>query len=123
MARDAHAQLPLTPVVLHILLALADGERHGYAIAQEVEEASQGRVHMGPGTVYGSLQRMLGSSLMEETSPSRGASDDGDSDDSRRRYYRATSFGRRVLALELERLSDVVRVARQKQLLGGAKPA
>jgi len=78
---------------------------------------------MGPGTLYGSLQRMLASSLIEETPPSRRASDDSESDDSRRRYYRTTSFGRRVLALELERLSAVVRVARQKQLLGGAKPA
>ena len=123
MARDPHAQLPLTPVVLYILLALADGERHGYAIAQEIEETTQGRMHMGPGTLYGSLQRMLASSLIEETSPSRRANDNSESDDSRRRYYRATSFGRRVLALELERLSAVVKVARQKQLLGGVKPA
>jgi DNA-binding PadR family transcriptional regulator len=123
MARDAHAQLPLTPVVLHILLALADGEQHGYAIAQEIEETTQGQVRMGPGTLYGSIQRMLASSLIEETASRRRASDDSGSDDSRRRYYRATSFGRRVLTLELERLSAIVRVARQKQLVGGAKPA
>lgn len=123
MARDPHAQLPLTPVVLHILLALADGERHGYAIAQVIEETTQGLVRMGPGTLYGSIQRMLASSLIEETSSRRRASDDSGSDDPRRRYYRATSFGRRVLTLELERLSAIVTVARQKQLVGGAKPA
>jgi DNA-binding PadR family transcriptional regulator len=118
MARDPHSQLPLTPVVLHILLALSDGERHGYAIAQEIEETTDGHVRMGAGTLYGSIQRMLASGLIEE---SRAAN--GDGEDARRRYYRATSFGKRVLALELERLSTVVRIARQKHLVGGAKPA
>src|SRR5215467_5276678 len=103
MARDPSSQLPLTPVVLHILLALSEGERHGYAIAQEIEETTDGRVRTGPGTLYGSIQRMLASSLIEEA-PARRATPD---DDARRRYYRATSFGRRVLALELERLDAV----------------
>jgi DNA-binding PadR family transcriptional regulator len=119
MARDPRSQLPLTPVVLHILLALSDGERHGYAIAQEIEETTDGRVRMGPGTLYGSIQRMLASSLIEEAASRRKTTDD----DARRRYYRATSFGRQVLALELERLNTVVRLARQKRLIGGAKPA
>jgi DNA-binding PadR family transcriptional regulator len=123
MAREPHAHLPLTPVVLHILLALADGERHGYAIAHEIEETTQGQVRMGPGTLYGSMQRMLASSLIEEALPNRRPSESSESDDSRRRYYRMTTFGRRVLGLELERLASVVRVARQKHLLGGAKPA
>jgi DNA-binding PadR family transcriptional regulator len=120
MARDPHSQLPLTPVVLHILLALGDGERHGYAIAQEIEGTTDGHVRMGPGTLYGSIQRMLISGLIEESSSRRPATGE---DDARRRYYRATSFGRHVLALELDRLSAVVRVARQKRLIGGAKPA
>jgi DNA-binding PadR family transcriptional regulator len=111
---DPHAQLPLTPVVLHILLALAGGDRHGYAIAQEIEEASAGQVRAGPGTLYGSIQRMLTASLIEEAPAKRRA----EADDDRRRYYRMTAFGRRVLELELQRLVDVVRIARDKSLLG-----
>jgi len=110
---DANAHLPLTPVVLHILLALADGDRHGYAIAQEIEETTGGQIRTGPGTLYGSIQRMLGSSLIEEAPRRRRAA----TDDERRRYYRMTSLGRRVLELELQRLSQVVRVARQKRLV------
>jgi DNA-binding PadR family transcriptional regulator len=112
--------LPLTPVVLHILLALAEEERHGYAIAQEVEETTEGKVRMGPGTLYGSIQRMLGAGLIEETvHHARGA----ENDDPRRRYYRATSLGKRVLEMELHRLADVVRIARSKRLLRGPEPA
>ena len=110
---DPTSQLPLTAVVLHILTALADGERHGYAIAQEIEDTTGGQIHMGPGTLYGSIQRMLGASLIEEAPPRRRAAED----DERRRYYRMTAFGRRVLELELQRLSQVVRVARQKRLV------
>ena len=72
---DPSSQLPLTAVVLHILLALADGERHGYAIAQEIEETTHGQIHMGPGTLYGSIQRMLGASLIEEAPQRRRAAD------------------------------------------------
>ena len=104
--------LPLTPAVLHILLALSDGERHGYAIAQEVEAISNGQVRMGPGTLYGSILRMTESELLEEVTTHR--REDGDE---RRRYYRLTQFGRRVLTRELERLNAVVNVARRKQLL------
>lgn len=114
MAADPAAQLPLTPVVLHILLALA-GERqgkHGYAVAREVEEASVGHIRMGPGTLYGSIQRMIDASLIEEST--RRAGDD----DERRRYYRLTTFGRRVLDLELARLRAVIEIARDKNLLG-----
>jgi DNA-binding PadR family transcriptional regulator len=101
--------LPLTPVVLHILLALAAGERHGYAVAQDVEALTDGAVRMGPGTLYGSLQRMLTAGLIEETVA-------GDADRARR-YYRATAFGRRVLDRELERLARVVDHARARRLL------
>jgi DNA-binding PadR family transcriptional regulator len=110
---DPKSQLPLTPVVLHILLALSEGERHGYAVAQEIEDVTDGRIRMGPGTLYGSIQRMLTASLIEEAPAKRRA----DSDDERRRYYRMTSYGRRVLELELERLSDVVAIARRKNLI------
>lgn len=104
--------LPLTPAVLHILLVLADGDRHGYAIAQEVETISEGQVRMGPGTLYGSLLRMTDGELVEE-SPTRHREDGAE----RRRYYRVTPFGRRVLLRELARLDAVMRVARSKRLL------
>jgi len=119
MARklDPASQLPLTPVVLHILLALSAGERHGYAIAQEVEAITDGQVRMGPGTLYGSIQRMLAASLIDEL-PARKRDDD-----ERRRYYRMTPFGRRVLELELARLAEVVRLARSRDLLPGPRSA
>jgi DNA-binding PadR family transcriptional regulator len=113
MASDPSSQLPLTPVVLHMLLALA-GERqgkHGYALAKEVEDVSGGQIRMGPGTLYGSIQRMIDAGLIEESS--RRAADDDD----RRRYYRMTPFGRRVLELELARLNAVLAIAREKNLL------
>jgi DNA-binding PadR family transcriptional regulator len=110
--------LPLTPVVLHILLATARGERHGYAIAQEVEELTRGQVRMGPGTLYGSIQRMLAAGLLEEVSHHTGTGDD-----ERRRYYRATPLGRRAVALELERLARVVDRARALRLLPGPEHA
>ncbi|MDB4913285.1 MAG: PadR family transcriptional regulator [Gemmatimonadetes bacterium] len=104
--------LPLTPAVLHILLALADGERHGYAVAQEVEAMSNGQVRMGPGTLYGSILRMSETELVEEVIPRHR----GDGDE-RRRYYRSTPFGKRVLSRELARLDAVINLARRKQLL------
>jgi DNA-binding PadR family transcriptional regulator len=116
---DPHSLLPLTPVVLHILLALAEGEKHGYAIAQEIESASAGQVRAGPGTLYGSIQRMLTAGLIEEAA----AKHRGDPDDERRRYYHATILGRRVLELELQRLVDVVRIAREKRLIADPRLA
>jgi DNA-binding PadR family transcriptional regulator len=113
---DAAAFLPLTPAVLHILLALA-GERqgrHGYAVAREVEEVTAGHIRMGPGTLYGSIQRMIDSGLIEEATGARRTAAD---DDERRRYYRLTVLGRRVLELEAARLDAVVAVARSKQVL------
>lgn len=111
--RDPSAHLPLTPAVLHILLALAGGERHGYAIAGEVGETTSGSIRMGPGTLYGSIQRMLAAGLIEEVAAKRVRGDD-----ERRRYYRLTPFGRRVLELEVQRLDRVVRVAKRKHVLG-----
>lgn len=109
--RDS-VRAPLTPAVLHILLALAEGERHGYAIAQEIEATTDGDLRMGPGTLYGSISRMLAAGLIDE-SPNRRRP----GDDERRRYYRLTALGRRTLDTELGRLSRVVRVARGKRLL------
>ena len=106
--------VPLTPVVLHILLALADGERHGYAMAQEVEQLTEGRVRMGPGTLYGSIRRMEAAGLIEESPTRARARLD---EEERRRFYRLTRLGRRVLAAELERLERVVALARAKRLL------
>ena len=113
MANNPAEHLPLTPAVLHILLALGDERngKHGYAVAKEVEDSTDGRIRMGPGTLYGSIQRMLEAELIEER---RGRATD---EDERRRYYKLTSLGRRVLAMELERLSAVVALARRKQLL------
>jgi DNA-binding PadR family transcriptional regulator len=112
--RDANELLPLTPVVLHILLALADERqgKHGYAVAREVEEFTDGQIRMGPGTLYGSIQRMLDAALIEERRVRSAAEDD-----ERRRYYRITALGRRVLEREVARLADVVAIARRKQLL------
>jgi DNA-binding PadR family transcriptional regulator len=95
-----------------MLLALA-GERqgkHGYALAKEVEDVSEGRIRMGPGTLYGSIQRMIDASLIEESSRR------SDEDD-RRRFYRLTPFGRKVLELELARLHAVIEIARTKNLI------
>ena len=105
--------LPLTPAVLHILLALADGDQHGYAIAQAVEALTEGTVRMGPGTLYGSIGRMVASGLIEEAARARGRT----VDDERRRFYRMTTLGRRVLESETDRLARVVALARAKNVL------
>lgn len=116
---EARDLLPLSPVVLHLLLALASGERHGYAMAREVEDTTGGQVRVGPGTLYGSIQRMLAAGLIEGAPRRRRTADD----DERRRYYRITALGRRALELELERLAQVVRSARGKRLLRDPEPA
>lgn len=110
---DPEAFLPLTPAMFHVLLALADAERHGYAIMQAVLESTDGRVSMGPGTLYGTIKRLLEANLIEE-SDSR---PDPQLDDERRRYYRLTAFGHRVAAAEAQRHATLVRVARAKGLL------
>ena len=111
--------LPLTPAVLHILLAVADGDQHGYAIAQAVEELTEGTVRMGPGTLYGSIGRMVASGLLEEASRPRARA----ADDERRRFYRLTPLGRRVLESETDRLARVVALARAKNVLRRPEPA
>jgi DNA-binding PadR family transcriptional regulator len=103
------AGAPLTPAVLHILLALSTQERHGYGIMKQVESDSQGKVKMGPGTLYGSLGRMLDTGLVRET----GKKADPKMDDERRIYYKITALGQKALAAELKRYREVVAVARR----------
>ena len=103
---------PLTPAVLHILLALSTEERHGYGIMKEVERDSQSKVKMGPGTLYGSLGRMMEAGLIHESDKKV----DPEMDDERRVYYKITGLGKAALAAELARYREVVAVARRKQL-------
>ena len=108
MAKDTAPASPLTPPVLAILLSLAGEEKHGYAIMKDAATPEGGGVRMGPGTLYGSLDRMMRDGLVEES---------GLSDDERRRYYRLTLQGRAVLAAELQRLDAAVKSARAHGLL------
>jgi DNA-binding PadR family transcriptional regulator len=104
--------MPLTPAVFFVLFALADGEKHGYAIMQGTEKLSDGKFRMGPGTLYTTIQRLLELSLIEEV-PDPG---DADKRDSRRRYYRLTRYGRLLLDAEINRMGAVLQLAREKNL-------
>jgi len=105
--------LPLKPHWFHVLLSLADQEQHGYGIMQEVLERTGGKVRLWPATLYGALKRLIDQDLIEE-SPVR---PEPERDDARRRYYRLTDLGRRVLAAESERLEDLVRIVHGKRSL------
>ncbi len=111
---DPEDLLPLTPAVFHILLTLSDGEKHGYAIMQEVAESTDRRINMGPGTLYGTIKRLLESGLIEESDHRPAAKED----DERRRYYRLTGLGQRVLEAEASRYNKLAKLARRKCLLG-----
>lgn len=112
------AAVPLTPVSLHILLALAGGHAHGYGIAQEVEQMTDGAVRLGPGTLYGSLQRLEDGGLIEAAdSPEDAAGAHAD----RRRYYALTAAGERALRADARRLEAVLREVRSR--LGSDAPA
>ena len=113
--RSPEAMLPLTTAVFHILLALADGERHGYGIMQEIAARTDGTMRMGPGTLYGSIKRMLANGLIEASEERP----DPELDDERRRYYRLTNFGHRVVQVEARRLEQIVRLAHAKRVLSG----
>jgi len=108
----------LTPAVFHILLALADGESHGYGIMQDVERFTNGDTRLGPGTLYRSIQRMLVDGLIEELAIS--LHDEADED--RRRYYRLTARGQTVARREAQRLADLVDAARHRGLLSTRPP-
>jgi len=105
MSNEPGSYLPLSPAILHILLSLAGEDRHGYGIMQEVALQSDGQYKLGPGTLYDNLQRLLDQSLVSEVTP-RGE------EDSRRRYYRLTSLGKRVVNAEIGRLESVFRQAK-----------
>lgn len=103
---------PLTPAVFHILLALSSSERHGYGIMKQVEADSRGQVKMGPGTLYGSLKRMLEAGLVMESDRRI----DPEMDDERRIYYQITGVGAQLLAAELERYRQLVTLAQERKL-------
>ncbi len=105
---------PLSPAVFHILLALADEDRHGYAIMQDIEARTDGVVRVGPGMLYGSIKWLLADGLIHEPARRNKAGDDP-----RRRYYGLTPFGRRVLKAEVDRLEAAVRLARSRRILPG----
>ena len=106
--RDLSPFLPLTPAAFHVLIALADGPKHGYLILKDVEERTAGDVRLSTGTLYGLIKRFLDEELIIETKP----------DDDRRRPYKLTAMGREVAAAEAERLERMVRAARGVKLLG-----
>jgi DNA-binding PadR family transcriptional regulator len=108
MATGTEPAAPLTPAVFAILLSLSEGEKHGYLIMKDARAPQGGGVRMGPGTLYGSLDRMMRDCLVEES---------GVSDDERRRYYRLTGLGRAALGIELERLDAAVSSARALGLI------
>lgn len=112
-APNPDSLLPLPPAVFHILVALADRDRHGYSIMQDAASRTGGKVRLSPGTLYGSIQRMLEQGLVEELRDSPGAG----STDERRRYYRLTQWGREVAMAEARRLASMLSEARRTGLI------
>jgi DNA-binding PadR family transcriptional regulator len=113
--RQGHTEAPLPPAVLYILVALADGERHGYGIMQEVAGMTDGKVKLGPGTLYGAIKRMISAGLVEE-SDERPAPE---LDDERRRYYRLTNVGQRTASAELQRMAAILKSPAARRLIHG----
>ncbi len=109
----ADLPLPLTPAMFHVLAALADGEKHGYAILKEVAEQTQGEVRLSAGTLYGIIKRLLAEGMIVESSERPAP----EHDDSRRRYYRLSEWGRQVAVAEAERMEKLIAMARVKRLL------
>jgi DNA-binding PadR family transcriptional regulator len=109
---EVDALLPLPPATFHILMSLADEERHGYAIIQDVEARTEGDLRLSPGTLYRSIQRMLQQGLIVES----GRRPKAALDDERRRYYRITPFGTATARAEMRRLTQLVRLARARGL-------
>jgi DNA-binding PadR family transcriptional regulator len=106
---------PLPSAAFQIMLALADGDLHGYAIMRQVEEQTGGRLRLGPGTLYGSIQALLEGKLIEEVERPQ----DAEVRQERRRYYRLTAVGRKQARAEAEKMADVLRVARTRKILRG----
>lgn len=113
LPEDLRLLLPLTPVVFYVLLALADGEKHGYAIMQETSALADGKFRMGPATLYTTLQRLLDLGLIGEVDRGR------NTEDSRRRYYRLMGNGKSLLEAELARMESALRLARRRKLVPG----
>lgn len=114
MATETAPASPLSPAVFAILFSLAEGEKHGYQVMKDARSPDGGGVRLGPGTLYGSIDRMMRDGLVEES---------GMSDDERRRYYRLTQRGQSVLAVELQRLDAAVKSARKMGLIpNGGRP-
>ncbi len=111
--RDPQTLLPINAPVFHILLALSDGDLHGYGIMQEVTEHSEGQIKLGPGTLYGAIKRLLSDGLIVEVDERP----DPELDDQRRRYYRLTDFGQKVLQAEVRRMEKMLSVAQSKRLI------
>ena len=109
--RDAESLLPLKSNWFHILLSLAGGEQHGYSIMQEVLDRTDGKVRLWPATLYGALKRLIAEGLIKESGERPAA----ELDDARRRYYKLTGLGQRVLDLESERLRELVRILQAKR--------
>ena len=110
---DSKTPPTLTPAAFHIMLVLAGGENHGYAIMREVAEHTQGKMRLGPGSLYGTIKRMLADGWIEESDERP----DPELDDERRRYYRLTGVGLKIVRAEAERLEQLVNIARGKKLL------
>jgi DNA-binding PadR family transcriptional regulator len=108
--RDPVESLPLTPALFHVLLSLADGEKHGYAILKEVEQRTDGAVRLSTGTLYGIVKRLLADGMIRESAAGS---------DERRTAYRLTAFGRKVALAEAERLRSLVMAAQAKKLIPG----
>lgn len=114
--RDPKAKLPLSPIALYVLLALADGDRHGYAIIKDIETATNGDVRLLPGSLYRIIKQLVDDGWIIEVEAPRGES----ADDERRRYYRLTPWGRQIAQAEVERLAGVMRMARSRKLVTAA---
>ena len=112
--RTIESYLPLTPALFHVLLALADGEKHGYVISKEIARRTNNEVKLSTGTLYGVIKRLLDDSMIEESEERP----DFSLDDQRRRYYRLTKLGKAVAEAEAERMERVLALARSKHVLG-----
>ena len=118
-AHNPEERVPLTPAVFHILLSLADGERHGYSIMRDITAHTQGKLRLGPATLYRSIKHLAEDGLIEESD----VRPDPALDDERRHYYRLTEFGRKVLVAEVRRLEEALALARTRRGLRGWLPA
>lgn len=111
--RDPREKIPLSPIALYVLLALADGDRHGYAIIKEIETATGGDIRLLPGSLYRIIKQLVDDAWIIEVDAPRSAG----ADDERRRYYRITPWGRQIAQAEVERLAGVMRMARSRKLI------